>query len=459
MLSNTHYPLTWGSLDGVEPLISSQEEYSDTFLGQLTAINTNHWTGGDQIVYDEIGNPVHYRGIDLTWENGRELTSAIGSGIYAEYTYDSNGLRTSKKLDDYFVHTYKYINGKVCYEEYEDKKFWFFYDADGNPSHFRYFHDENEYDDYYYGCNWRGDVIAIFDSEGNLAGSYDYDAWGNAISFNDADGNYTNDSTHITLINPIRYRGYYCDMETGFYYLNSRYYDPYNHRFLNADSEEVATATPNALTDKNLYLYCDNNPINRADNGGTFWHIVAGAAIGGLIGGISSIVGQSVGGQKINWAEVGVSAASGVLTGVITTVCPGMGAVATGIVHGVVGAGTHAAIEVVNGRTPTVKGTLVAGVTSGVLAGGTKAVANLVNKGFKIQKIGRLEASNHANDPQLGIKYKINKPNGRSTTRSFEFHYNHYHKGYKPHWQRNSWNIFNNSVSSLKHWTWWGKRI
>ena len=91
-----------------------------------------------------------------------------------------------------------------------------------------------------------------------------------------------------------------------------------------------------ALTDKNLFAYCDNNPVMRADNGGEFWHIVGGAVIGGLIGGISSIVGQAVSGNGINWAEVGVSAASGALTGAITAACPGMGAVATGIVHGVV---------------------------------------------------------------------------------------------------------------------------
>ncbi len=177
-------------------------------------------------------------------------------------------MRTSKTLDECFVHTYKYINGKVCYEEYEDKKLWFFYDADGNPSHLRYFHDETEYEDYYYGCNWRGDVVAIFDSEGNLAGTYDYDAWGNAIYFGDADGNYTDDSAHITLINPIRYRGYYCDTETGFYYLNSRYYDPYNHRFLNADSY---VTTGQGLTSFNMFAYCGNNPVNRVDETGMFW--------------------------------------------------------------------------------------------------------------------------------------------------------------------------------------------
>ena len=134
--------------------------------------------------------------------------------------------------------------------------------------------------------------------------------------------------------------------------------------------------TPFGITDKNLYVYCDNNPIIRADYAGNFWHIVAGAAIGGLIGGISSIVGQAVSGQKIDWATVGVAAASGALTGSITAAFPGMGALATGIIHGVVGAGTYVATELVNDETPTISGILMAGVTSGVLAGGTKAIYN-----------------------------------------------------------------------------------
>ena len=130
-----------------------------------------------------------------------------------------------------------------------------------------------------------------------------------------------------------------------------------------------------------------------------------------------------------------------------------------GLVQGAIGAGTYAATELVNGRTPTVGGTLAAGITSGVLAGGTKAVDNLIAKGFKPLKLGRLEASNHPNDPQLGLKYRINKPNGKSTIHSIELHYNHSHNGYAPHWQQNSWNPMNNSVSSMKHWSWWGKRI
>jgi len=128
----------------------------------------------------------------------------------------------------------------------------------------------------------------------------------------------------------------------------------------------------------NLFAYCGNNPIDRKDDTGGFWHIVAGAAIGGLIGAVSSIVGQVVSGNEINWGEVAVSAGAGALSGAINAACPGMGAVATGVIQGAIGAGTYAATELVNGRTPTVGGTLAAGITSGVLAGGTKAVSNKI---------------------------------------------------------------------------------
>ena len=40
---------------------------------------------------------------------------------------------------------------------------------------------------------------------------------------------------NIANVNPYRYRGYYYDIETGLYYLQSRYYDPETGRFINAD--------------------------------------------------------------------------------------------------------------------------------------------------------------------------------------------------------------------------------
>ena len=65
---------------------------------------------------------------------------------------------------------------------------------------------------------------------------------------------------------------YRCPAETGFYYLNSRYYDPATRRFISPDSIDVLTATANQPNyDTNLYAYCDNNPVMRVDRGGEFW--------------------------------------------------------------------------------------------------------------------------------------------------------------------------------------------
>ena len=78
----------------------------------------------------------------------------------------------------------------------------------------------------------------------------------------------------LYTINPFRYRGYFYDVETGLYYLQSRYYIPQWGRFLNPDACDVALATPYGLTDKNLFAYCDNNPVMRVDGDGAFWDIL-----------------------------------------------------------------------------------------------------------------------------------------------------------------------------------------
>ena len=59
---------------------------------------------------------------------------------------------------------------------------------------------------------------------------------------------------------------YYYDNETGWYYLQSRYYDPEVGRFLNAD---VFVSTGQGLRGTNLFIYCGNDPVNRADPAGT----------------------------------------------------------------------------------------------------------------------------------------------------------------------------------------------
>ena len=101
---------------------------------------------------------------------------------------------------------------------------------------------------YYYITNLQGDVVYLVDSSGNEVAAYDYDPYGKIIS---ATGS-------VAAINPLRYRGYYYDSETGFYYLQSRYYDPEICRFINADSY---ASTGQGFIGFNMFAYCNNNSI------------------------------------------------------------------------------------------------------------------------------------------------------------------------------------------------------
>ena len=101
------------------------------------------------------------------------------------------------------------------------------------------------------------DVLAITDTSGTIVGNYEYDAWGTV----------TVADTEIAQQNPIRYRGYYYDNETGYCYLQSRYYDPSICRFINED--DAIYLDLNQIIGINLYLYCLDNPINNCDLKGT----------------------------------------------------------------------------------------------------------------------------------------------------------------------------------------------
>lgn len=136
------------------------------------------------------------------------------------------------------------------------------------------------------------------------------DSWGKLIS----------SSGSLAEINPLRYRGYYYDTETELYYLSNRYYDPKVSRFINADSTD-AVLSANGLYDQNLFAYCDNNPVMRADNEGGFWHILAGAAAGGLISGAVQVVSNLVSGEKWNH-RLGASLATGAIGGALS--CTGL---------------------------------------------------------------------------------------------------------------------------------------
>ena len=70
----------------------------------------------------------------------------------------------------------------------------------------------------------------------------------------------------MAAANPLRYRSYYFDEQTWFYYLQSRYYDPAIGRFINAD---VYVSTGQGVLGNNMFAYCNNSPVQKKDIGGT----------------------------------------------------------------------------------------------------------------------------------------------------------------------------------------------
>ena len=208
---------------------------------------------GEEIVYDASGNPTtYYNGTEwnMTWAEGRRLVSASGDGKSLTFTYDSDGLRLTKKVGS-TTYNYYYAGGKLLRQTDGTNTLDFFYDASGNPYALKY---NNTL--YYYITNLQGDVLHIVDTSGTPVVSYTYDPYGKLLS-----------GTNSTLgnLNPLRFRGYVYDTETGMYYLQSRYYDPETGRFINADGY---ASTGQGIVGCNMFAYCNNNPIIYSDHNG-----------------------------------------------------------------------------------------------------------------------------------------------------------------------------------------------
>ena len=292
---------------------------------QLTNLN------GTTISYDNVGHPLNYYSKDYNWGltwNGRQLVSMSEDmdGQSLSFTYNDSGIRTSKVVDG-VVHTYTLNGSQIISEEWSNKLIIYLYDESGSPIGFAYrttSRAANTFYYYVYEKNLQGDIVAIYNTSGTKLVSYTYDAWGKVTM-----------TTHVSLTgtnigamyNPIRYRGYYYDTETGLYYLNSRYYDPDTGRFLNAD---VYLNANGDMLGYNMYAYCSNNPINFTDPTGEWSKKTIGLVIAGLAVATVTAVIVSTGGGAI-LAGIGVSQAmidSLIIAGIVSGTLAGGAVVA-----------------------------------------------------------------------------------------------------------------------------------
>ena len=240
--------------DTTTPLETVTYEYGDAnWRDKLTAVN------GSTIRYDAIGNPLSDGTWTYTWQNGRQLQKMQKSGVTAEFVYNADGLRVQKTVNG--VATKYTLHGKnIVHMTSGTDELHFFYDAQNKPAVVIFNGIA-----YAYLYDLQGDVIGLVDNNGTQMVSYTYDAWGKMLSKTG-----TLAST-LGTIQPFRYRGYALDEETELYYNQSRFYNPSIARFITADTTGVLTASLKSLTEKNLFAYCDNNPVMRKDIDGAFW--------------------------------------------------------------------------------------------------------------------------------------------------------------------------------------------
>ena len=211
---------------------------------------------GVEIEHDDMGNPTNDGTWTYTWEHGRQLASMTDGTTTWTYTYDANGMRTSRS-NGTDIYSYVYNGSKLMQMTKGTYTLNFTYDGSGNPSTVTL-----NGTTYYYITNLQGDVIEIRSASGSIVCYYSYDAWGNVVD------TATTGTNVIAQLNPLRYRGYVYDTDTGFYYLESRYYNPEVGRFLNADAY---TSTGQGVLSCNMFAYCGNDPINRYDDEGAIW--------------------------------------------------------------------------------------------------------------------------------------------------------------------------------------------
>ena len=390
ILSKTEYDYADGQTSN--PVTISYTYGDAVWRDLLTAYN------GEAITYDGIGNPTNYRGWGMTWQGGRQLASMQKDGTTLSFAYNDAGLRTEKTVNG-STRRYIWNSSQLMADVGAADAFYFHYSSGGELIGYTYKTADAETE-----CilvkNQQGDVERVISADGTILASYTYDAWGNVLT---SEGS-------LAAANPIRYRGYYFDAETGLYYLQSRYYDPAVGRFINADNYATTYKTS---TGANMFAYCLNNPANCKDDGGELANWLVGGVIGAVIGGLSALAaGESFAAGALQGAVSGALAGAAVDVALAVIAVPVAGVVIAGAIAFTGGAVASVVGEEVHSLATTGKFKPVdSSMRKRAAASG---VINVVSLGFsagleyasegikKVDKIGELAKNVWKNISSIG---------------------------------------------------------
>ena len=306
--------------DGNEVLSESKTfSYSN---GILSSYNNGMTTVSYQT--DAMGNPIRISdgGIvkTLNWGEGRMLLGVqTNASNYSQYTYDVDGLRTRKVVAVNGIRTtteYAWgdngLAGTIIRDRTATTTVVPHYDSEGEAIGFTVkrvpsrLSSPSTTNTYTYVKNLQGDVLRILDKTGNVVVNYTYDPWGKPTVTGDED---------LAALNPCSYRGYDYDEETGYYYLQSRYYDPQIGRFISIDRYAMLMCNPGNGTQYNLFAYCNNSPICFEDPTGE--GIVISVFLGAAVAGVTYYLEYYLNMRRWSWSTFIVIVGTGAIMGAV----------------------------------------------------------------------------------------------------------------------------------------------
>ncbi len=219
--------------------------YGNDSLGRRISERPSTSTKTTTYSYDSMGGLVGYE------------SASAG----ARYAYGATGMRELKVVKQGSATTTTsalWAGGTLVAEKDEDGTLLrYLYGPDGRPLSVQVTRGGVAVT-YHYLTDALGSVAALVSETGVIVASYAYDPWGRITSLGGAD-------PWLASRQPLRYRGYYYDTESGLYYLPARYYDPKTCRFLSPDPATPTAGNPLSL---NKYVYCEDSPIDSSDPSG-----------------------------------------------------------------------------------------------------------------------------------------------------------------------------------------------
>ena len=162
---NLVYEKTYAYTTGALGNVTSTKQYSYQY-DRLVSVTENGVT--TNITYDVSGNPLTYHnGMSFQWEMGRQLAGITNGSTTISYTYNEDGIRTSKTVNGVTTE-YTLVDGRITYQTDGNTSMYFRYDGNDELIGFEYTVN-GVTNEYYYVKNLQGDIIDILDNTGYVA--------------------------------------------------------------------------------------------------------------------------------------------------------------------------------------------------------------------------------------------------------------------------------------------------